>query len=291
MVQHHAPLQPQRRTIQASTLRRFYELGNSKYDGEYPEALNPPVLLDTVANMVRKLSENHHSINNIILYVIDDETNPHGDPSKAEYVITVTANVDPQDQMYGGDLPRGYAIRLFYTATNEMESVSTIEETSVTWSPDNMGNSRHPRRTKCYMGFIYMLCEQSPGFDKKPLPDTELTFENLLDLGLSEGEIPAEMVEISIGEQTTVEQPQSEIQLGDFVEEPANTETQRGYDVDHDDEEYTVEREIEDDIASMGDDDTEITIPADRETWQLLNDADADSEDEDLVTEFEELFE
>lgn len=296
MRQFQTPLQPQVRTIQASTLRKFYEVGNRKYEGDYPEVLNPSVLLGTVANMVRKLSENNHPINNIILYIIDEETNPRADPSLAEYVITITANVDPQDQMYGSYLPRGYAIRLFYAATSELESVSTIEESSVIWSPDNMKNSRHPRRTKCYMGFVYMLCEQSPGFDKKPLPDTELTFENLLDLGLSEGEIPANMIEISIGEQTIERQAQPEISLDELqdveqVAEPIETAAQQqNYNTENDGK-YSIKREIEDDIASTGEDDTEIAIPVDRETWQMLNDTDDEEEEEELVTEFEELFE
>ena len=266
-----APIQ--RKTINASTLAKFYRLGHKKYGDGYPEVLNPSALFDGVASMVEKLSGTGHPISNVMLYVIDADVNPTLDPNNAEYIITITPDTTGATSL--DDMPRGYAIRLFYARTSEMESVSTVEEDRVVWSPDDMSNTQHPRRTRYYMGFMYLVCEGAHGFDREPEPEVELTYEDLIELGLSDGDVPAEMIEIAIPDEAEQLEPTQE-ELDDLPFEP-----DRVYD--------DIEREIDDDIAEMGDDDTAILLPQDKTMGEVL--AEDDGDEEELINDFEELFE
>lgn len=268
------------KTINASTLVRFYRDGHARYGDSYPEVLNPSALLDGVADMVRRFSDDGRAMNNVYLYVIDPEVNPERDPYKAEYVITITADTSGAVSGDPDEVPRGYAIRLYYTRTNQLESVSTVEDDKVVWSPDDMSNTLHPRRTRYYMGFVYLVCQNADGFDREPVPDVELTYEDLLELGMEDGEIPAEMIELTIPEQQAEGAFEDELPFeADRVYEPDGSEGD------------SLDREIDADIAAMGEDDTAILVPEDKTMAEALSDADGAEDEEDLITEFEELFE
>ena len=198
------------KTISSTILVYYYDKYSAEHAQDYPEVKNPSALLDGITGVVKAIGEGRVP-DNTILYVLEDEDDAR-DPRRAQYVITITKGNGPKT-------PEGYAIRLFYSKTQEGESISTFEENQVVWSPDNMKNTKHPNRTKYYLGFAYMLCDKSPGFDTEPMPEREITGAELLNI-IKEGEIPPELIEISVPDQfETTETEQQETEQSLFEEE------------------------------------------------------------------------
>lgn len=180
-----------KKTISASVLMIHYNRFADNYGSGYPEVLNPPALLDGISSAVKAIGDGEIP-QTTMLYILEDEHDVKN-PLSARYLLMI--NHHPGDAASS----ENYAIRLFYTGTNELESVSTVDESEVVWSPDTLENSQHKNRTKYYLGFVYLLCDKSPGFDEIPVAENELTVEDLIALGV-EGELPAELIEISIDE-------------------------------------------------------------------------------------------
>ena len=205
---------------------------------------------------------------NTLLYILEDEEdreNPYG----AQYVLAITK---------GGAMPsntNGYAVRLFYTKTSELESLSTFEENQVVWSADNMENTQHPNRTKYYLGFAYMLCDRSPGFDIEPLPELELTAEELIALGV-EGELPPEMIEIA---------------LPNVAEKSASDEAREAAEQQLIDEVWGEEGEVSEDEL-FNEPSTSVEVPEEDDTEVIVESPiEYEGEYDDLETDYEELFE
>ena len=133
------------RSISASVLKGYYEKYASKYSGGYPRIRNREKLLDRLYDLLRKIGDGQIH-DETIIYIIETKTAAK-DPRKARYAISISKKKNR----------RIFAIRMFYTKTGEMESLSTIEKNQIIWSPDNMLNTKHPTRTQYYLGFIYMF--------------------------------------------------------------------------------------------------------------------------------------
>lgn len=176
------------KTISANILSFYYNKFADGYDSDYPEVKNPNALLDGIRSIARAIGDGEIATNTL-LYIIEDEDDLIN-PQNARYVMTLMTGKKEH-------VGENFAIRLFYTGTNELESVSTIEENRVVWSADTMENTMHRTRTQYYLGFIYMLCDKSPGFDQEPVPENMLTIEDLIALGI-EGELPAELIEVTL---------------------------------------------------------------------------------------------
>ena len=175
-----------------SLLLNFYNKHAAEWQGKYPDVKNPQALIKGIESLCMKLCYGKLP-DAVAIYVIDKDMNPEEDFTKAEYVILV------KSAKLVGNSNTGYSISLVYRPTGETESISSFEENNVVWSPDKPNNSHHPTRTKYYMGFTYMVCENSPGFELDPLPEVMLTGTDLIELGV-EGEIPVELIKFGEGE-------------------------------------------------------------------------------------------
>ena len=173
-----------KRTISRSTLIKWYEKKKEQYGNGFPEVKNPQAVIDGIIALSKKISGRAEPPETIYVYILDEE---HPDKSTAEYMIRLSKVSDEY-----GDY--GYALCMFYQPTKEMESVSVFEPDKVTWSPETMRTSpKHEGRTKCYLGFSYMVCDNSKGFDEEPEEEYELTGEDLIELGI-EADLPKDMM-------------------------------------------------------------------------------------------------
>ena len=109
------------------------------------------------------------------------------DPRNARYVLSVV-----KGESNGST---AFAVKLFYNRTGELENLSTFENNKVVWATDTMSNSLHQSRTKHYLGFVYLLCDKSEGFDSVPAPEKELSIADLIGMGAF-GNVPVELVEV-----------------------------------------------------------------------------------------------
>ena len=137
------------RSISASVLMGYYEKYAPRYSGDYPRIRNREKLLDRLYDLLRKIGDGEIH-DETIIYIAETKT-ALKDPRKARYAISISKKKNR----------RIFAIRMFYTKTGEMESLSTIEKNQIIWSPDNMRNTKHPSRTQYYLGFIYMFAPSS----------------------------------------------------------------------------------------------------------------------------------
>lgn len=248
------------KTISASILVYYYDKYADEYGGDYPEVKNPAALVQGIDTVVKAIGDGTIA-DNTLLYVLeddDDRVNPQG----AQYLIMIT-NANALSDAAGA---QGYSVRLFYTKTQELESISSFEENKVVWSPDNMNNTKHPNRTKYYLGMAYMLCDKSPGFDSEPMPELELTGADLIALGV-EGELPPEVIEIAL---PGIEEQQQ-------AEEAARE---------------AAEQAVMEGIWDSEDEEVAESVPEEDDTEVIIESPYAyDNEYDDLETDYEELFE
>lgn len=238
------------RTVSASILSHYYDKFADKYAGRYPDVLNPPALINGITELLKKIGDGR-IYDHTILYIVENDEDLL-DPRHVRYVITVSNS---------GDDKTSYSVKLFYTQTGEMESISTFQDKKITWSPDTIDNTSHHTRTRYYLGFSYMLCDHSPGFDSMPKPEKELTGEELLALGV-EGDLPPETISVGIGDN-----------------ESNKSEAESEYDdLPWDVEDDTADEQQHEDDKIPDEDDTEVVINHE------------DEYDDDLETDFEELF-
>ena len=200
---------------------------------------------------------------------------------------------------------------MLYQPTNDNEGRYHNYISEVTWSSDKMMNTEHPKRTQYYIGFIYMLCDASPGFDEEPMPEYELTGTELLELGI-DGELPPEMIDISLEPpvENDVVTDDQELQLEDFEydggdyelpwDEPDDSNGvdsaptgSQAYDDDDDEVQREVETNalLEDMLSTQGadDDNGSAGFVHNSKSTQELDDAEA--EYNDLLVNYDELFE
>lgn len=247
------------RTVSAPVLIAYYDRYADTYGNDYPKVANPPALMEGIAKVAREMGDGELP-DRLLLYVLEDEDDKLV-PQHANYLIMLKTDDDFDRNV--DTLPSGFQIRLIYTKTNELESLSTIEEKQVVWSSDNLQNTQHINRTRYYLGFAYMLCNKSEGFDAVPVPEKEMTAAELLG-ALAEGEIPADLINISLPEENEV-----------------STEEEQGETVQLAHDERETGSLFESDFEEMEEDDTEVIVAA-PESYE--------DEYDDLETDYEELF-
>ena len=190
-------------TVSDKMLLRFYEKDSIEWNNDYPTVKNPQALMKGLEKMCRKMCGGEMPAG-VVIYVMEEATNPEHDVNNVQYIILIQ---DYSITHPGHD--KAYSISLLYQPTQQTESFSWVDENEITWSADNLNNSEHPNRTKFYMGFTYMICENSPGFDVEPEPEYELSGTELLEMGFV-GELPPETIEISIPETETATEKELE---------------------------------------------------------------------------------
>lgn len=293
------------KSISASLLLSNFDKFASTYGSDYPVVRNPEALVKGIDAVIQAMNAGK-APKNILLYILEDEAD-QADPYGARYILAITREEEGMTS-----LP-SFAIRLFYNSTQEMESLSTVQPNEVVWSPDTLESSLHKTRTKYYLGFTYMLCDKSPGFDEELVPEEEMTLEEFLKYGI-EGEIPAELIDISIeaeaeenGQIDTqhIIEVESQLDVNEFPQEeqPIVENTTEFIELDENDV-----SELEDEIASLFDDDfmheaaaeqtngeeetTNEFIPEEDDTEVIIISPEQYEEEyDDLETDYEELFE
>ena len=245
------------KTVSARVLVSYYNRYNAGYGGGYPEVLNPAALMSGITDIAKKMSDGILP-DLLLLYVLEDEQDERN-PKEAQYVIALATD-NGREKL--DEMPNAFALRLFYSKTQEMESQSIIDESRVYWSLDHMSNSKHPQRTKYYLGFTYMLCNKSPGFDVVPVPEKVLTGMQLIEADV-EGEIPPEIIEVPAMEE--------------LIPAASEPETQERVEA----EPVREPLPWEDEPQQVVEDDTEVRF-AETELF--------DEEYDDLETDYEELF-
>lgn len=206
-------------TVSDRKLLHEFEKGEEKYDRDYPVVRNNEALVDGITRICRKITRRHIIPQYIVIYIME-KGNVSQDPNDAQYMFIIYNNLD------SGDDNRTFAISLVYRPTSEIESESVISERDVRWSRDNLSNSMHPKRTEYYIGFVYMICESSPGFDEEPLPEYELTGEQLLALGI-DGELPPELIDISLEPEQQYVDPSNVLTTDDGMQLTFETEDEQ----------------------------------------------------------------
>ena len=163
------------------------------------------------------------------------------------------------------------------------------------------------------MGFTYMLCDKSPGFDEELVPEEEMTLEEFLKYGI-EGEIPAELIDISIETETEengqidtqhIIEAESQINANESLQEEQTIVENATEFIELDENDVP---ELEDEIASLFDDNfmheaaaeqtngeeetTNEFIPEEDDTEVIIISPEQYEEEyDDLETDYEELFE
>ena len=253
-------------SVQGNKLTATYERLAGQYLSQYPEVKNPAVFLDGVTKFIETVVESQDIPDHTLIYVIEDDADG-GEPELdgVRYIFLISKRFDDDGN------PVGYALHLIYAPNMQAESVSVFEEDKVIWTPDTLENTEHMARTKYYMGFAYKLCEFSPGFDKDPEPESEITVEELLTYVT--GTLPPDMIEIKLPEGEAAAEGESE-------QEAAQAEAEQGGWEDELFESGGSQPEPE--LAVPEHDDTEITMVTPEEY---------EEEYDDLQTDYEELFE
>ena len=255
-------------TVSATTLNATYRAQEQAFDSGYPEVKNPSALLEGITRFIQQFAGGQIPDHSFIYVVEQPDTALSPENSKYFFMLS-----KKKSQHTGRTT--GYSLRMLYAPTHEVESISMIEEDKVVWSPDTMENTLHRIRTQYYMGFVYMLCLWSPGYDVEPTPEVEMTAAELLKY-VKEGEIPSELIEISL------DQPQEE--TGDV--EPAMAVAETPQEEQPESELFETEDETEQAEAPQYDvpevDDTEVVMVSPEEYEEEYN---------DLQTDYEELFE
>ena len=136
------------RSLSSDILSAYYDKNAAKFSGDYPKVKDIDRVLDNLYELLRKIGDGKIHDETVIYVTTSRATRK--DPRTSRYVITISKKKHR----------RNFAIRLFYSKTKEVESISTLETNQIIWSPDNMRNTKHPDRTKYYLGFIYMFAAE-----------------------------------------------------------------------------------------------------------------------------------
>lgn len=156
----------------------------------YPNVLNAEPIMEAIHTFFDRTGKkkNVPTPDQVRVHILEPE-NTKNLRDLAEYMIAV----GNENGVEG--INEAYSIIMVYKPTMEAEAVSTINRDGVQWSADNMMTTKHPRRTRYYLGFISWIAENAPGYDKEPAPEEELNYKTLMEYGL-QGDIPPELISI-----------------------------------------------------------------------------------------------
>ena len=292
--------------VSARKLLSEFNSHADEYGSDYPVVLNNKALLDGITKVCKRITKSNVVPKNVIIYVTET-SKPMRSVRDAEYVIVIS-----DCSYYEGDGSPSYSIVMLYQPTKEIEGRSDIDMREVSWSSDNMMNTEHPKRTQYYIGFIYMLCDASPGFDEEPMPEYELTGRELLELGI-DGELPPEMIDINLESpvENDVVTDDQELQLEDFEYDDGGGDYELPWDEPDDsnggdsaltgsqayDDDDEVQREVEtnalleDMLSTQGTDDDNGSAGFVHNSKNMQELDDAEAEYNDLLVNYDELFE
>lgn len=160
----------------ARQLLKSFEQHEDKFSGQYPAVKNPGAIMTGIKSMLTLIKDSFGTdIDHVAIGIIERKG------ISPRYVISV----DETSEEYG---ERGYLVQQENTQTNLIESLSLVTPDDVKWSPDTLQNTNDENRTKYYIGFIYMICDRSEGYDQDIAPEIEITPEELMRL--ISGDVP-----------------------------------------------------------------------------------------------------
>lgn len=163
----------------------------------YPDVRNPQALIDGIRKFVADSARKQGipvPVETRLAITGRTDDDDLGDAASDRDATAYMAVID--DVTAANDGQTAYAVMMVRRDTMEMDAMSTITEEDVDWSADNMVETEHPRRTMLYMGFVSMLAEMSPGYDRDQEPDDELSVDELMkDVG-DIGAIPPDLINI-----------------------------------------------------------------------------------------------
>lgn len=185
----------------------------------YPDVHNPQALIDGIRKFVAETAqEKGVPVPVEVRFAITGRTSDEslGDAASDADATEYMAVID--DVTAANDGQTAYAVMMVRRDTMEMDAMSTITEEDVDWSADNMVETEHPRRTMLYIGFISMLAEKSPGYDRDQEPEDELSVEELMsDVG-DMSAIPPDLISVGDNDLSLEPDAPDDMDAGDGVE-------------------------------------------------------------------------
>ena len=250
-------------SVSSGMLRDSYDRGISDSritPLSYPDVKNSEALSKGFDAFVRKIAKRQHIElpEQIRLHIIEDtdtdsDDNDASQPSKYTRYMIVIEDESHDKESVG----KSRSIIMVYTPTMEAEAASTVTDGGVEWSPDNMSNTLHKKRTMYYMGFLSLMAEKSPGYDTEPTPQEELASEDLVQLGTSIDDMPAEFIHMPTAKE--IIQPNLDAtEHNDAEQGEFDTDTTSGASVQHNkldkESNNANEEEVMDDLNTTFDD-------------------------------------
>lgn len=174
-------------SFKARQLIRSFERNEQKFGGRYPEVRNPGAVMNGVRSVLDAVAKRYDVDRNHIKFGIIEAPQ-----SKPQYVISV----DETTAQYGQP---GYLIQEIHVPTQQAESMSFVSPGEVQWLGATADDGKSLDRTKYYLGFIYMVCEKSQGFDQELIAAVEISPTELISR--LNGAIPQELQSASNLEQ------------------------------------------------------------------------------------------
>lgn len=150
-------------SFKAGQLLRSFERNQHRFGGRYPEVRNPGAVMNGVRFVLDAVAKHYQVDRDHIKFgIIEDPQN------RPQYIIAV----DETSTQYGAP---GYMIQEIHVPTQKAESLSLICPEEVQWLGATADDGEGPDKTKYYLGFIYMVCEKSQGFDQELLAVNEIS--------------------------------------------------------------------------------------------------------------------
>lgn len=188
-----------------------YDKHAERFGGAYPDVKNPGALIDGVKKVMQRCADEaggnpaHVTVG---IWEIHQET-VNGRIRKRRLPSDYFISLDNLEEALGEP---GYAITESRLSDELVESMSVIEPDRVHWSVDTMENTEDQTRTKYYIGLIYLICENAPGYDQEALPVEEVDLADLEKYlardarGQVMGQIPEEVQEAAMQQRMAEEE-------------------------------------------------------------------------------------
>lgn len=151
----------------------------------YPAILNYQGIVDTLRKFCKLIAEKSHVDAQPDQVWITIKETPEEHEGSARYAIVI----EDEERLMGD--ARTIAVIMLYVPTREMESLSVFTDAGIQWSADNQATTMHADRTTYYLGFISLIAEKTPNYDKEPEPEYVLSTVELQSKAF--GTIPTQL--------------------------------------------------------------------------------------------------
>lgn len=182
-------------SINSTTLlnarQNIVQMGLIDGDG-YPEVRNRNGYVDTILKfmqIVAKRNEKQEQPDQVWI-TVREGNDDDGNPIPPRYTIVI----EDEERMMGTQ--RTLAVIMLYRPTREMESLSVIADDKITWSADTQKNTAHNKRTVYYLGFLSLMAVKTADFDKEPMPEHEMSAEDLMSEAI--GIVPSQLQTVPV---------------------------------------------------------------------------------------------